>query len=839
MSSTLTDEQRSAVDAALRGENVRVRAVPGAGKTFYSIHVSHALESTGKIALQLTYSSALKSEWRRKRDARNPHRIDAPHSFHSFAYYIQKKYGFECDATDDGIRQLIQHPPPKFEPMDVVDVILMDETQDCTHLYEKLIRWYAAGCEGRRFQMIVVGQEQQAVYKDGKGGRSVPEDCADLKYLVSDNAFSGVLQTDAWTECYLTCSFRLTPSHAAAINSVFGTNIRGCNVKCVDRRPVHACVNMFDFKFVASYIITFIKRYGASNVQLISSSWKEQGNGNPKHIRNHLAQMGYMFCNSTSSASKSGKILYYTCPGVKGTESMCSIVLGADSFCEHYVCHAAQFVSYTRALEQLVVIQHHENAPWFVSDPELLRDLGFNVDIHTRYFPGDAGDAGDATPIRVCVTDILRSADTLALLMDTQCDHQVVVEGQSAFPIDSTISFGTHTEDLYHISGVSIPFLYAIRRHGVAPDFETVTNYRILVGKGRSGLEAAVTEVSHALSKYNCSFPCKSEFLSQIRSHDLKSDFRLERSIQQHLRVHGMHDIASLVICKTAYARKFPPEKQRMLRQLCDIKCSDWTTEQCVAASLAVNAYDGDHHVFLQVLNYDWVKSQTHVHDFCSSVIDRELKKVDVTSVKWEYNVAHVACSDEAVWTHTDGTHHSAVKLMNTALLRHLKGKSSVSMQTLKSFGVYMSPGSTFQVGKRLFVPNTDNASSGKQYKGSKLAIGSLTGKIDCICESDCESIVLEWKVKSQIGKADRVQLFLYMCLYAASSGKQPREIVGKLVNLRTGEVIHMRLNDSTCAGLVLDAALDLHFDKETPVEDILVRFRCVNSKRAREETCM
>ena len=55
-------------------------------------------------------------------------------------------------------------------------------------------------------------------------------------------------------------------------------------------------------------------------------------------------------------------------------------------------------------------------------------------------------------------------------------------------------------------------------------------------------------------------------------------------------------------------------------------------------------------------------------------------------------------------------------------------------------------------------------------------------------------------------------------------------------MNLRTGEVIHMRLHDNICAGSVLDAALDIHFDKETSVDDILARFRC-GSKRQSEHS--
>ena len=70
----------------------------------------------GKKVLQLTYSSALKVEWRVKRGTRNKYCIDAPHSFNSFVYYLQEKYGFQVDGSDDGTRQLIQNKTPTVGP---------------------------------------------------------------------------------------------------------------------------------------------------------------------------------------------------------------------------------------------------------------------------------------------------------------------------------------------------------------------------------------------------------------------------------------------------------------------------------------------------------------------------------------------------------------------------------------------------------------------------------------------------------------------------------------------------------------------------------------------------
>lgn len=391
-----------------------------------------------------------------------------------------------------------------------------------------------------------------------------------------------------------------------------------------------------------------------------------------------------------------------------------------------------------------------------------------------------------------------------------------------------TISFGAHTEDLHHIGGVSIPYAYAVQRHAVAPDFKAVAENRILVGKGMSGLDAAMRDMSSEMSRHGCSFPLKKTFLSTLSADVLRSDVKLARAIQQHLRLHNMNGFASLIKSRTEYARCFPPEKQRVLKELNSSPCQRWTTEQSVEASLAVNAHNGDHHVFLQVLDYAWVTDQARLHDFCFGVMDSELD--GATSLEWEHSVSHVIC-DNMQWTAINSSEPDdcTVTLRSAALSRHLKNKSQVCAQTLRSFGVsHVSPTASIQIGSRLLVPDDNLARRGKVYQGSIVPIGGMHGKIDCVYRAGSTWIIIEWKVKAELDNKDHVQLFLYMCLYAASHSMRPQDVAGKLVNLRTGEVVHMRLNETACASGALDAALDIHFDVETSVADILAR--CVGS---------
>jgi superfamily I DNA/RNA helicase len=162
-----TSEQESVISAAVQGYNVRVLAVPGAGKTFTLEHMSAKLRSMHKRVLCLTYSSRLKTEWR---DANSSHREDI-HSFHSLACILYPEIRVRNDDDLAMVLQM-QFPPPGYNPI-IYDVILIDETQDmCLRHYSLLKTHY------RAVQLVVVGQLRQCVY-----------DYADTEDLRADTSY--------------------------------------------------------------------------------------------------------------------------------------------------------------------------------------------------------------------------------------------------------------------------------------------------------------------------------------------------------------------------------------------------------------------------------------------------------------------------------------------------------------------------------------------------------------------------------------------------------------------------------------------------------------------------
>jgi hypothetical protein len=600
MGDLLTTEQQAAVDRAVEGCNVRVRAVPGAGKTHTLIALAPRLESIGRKVLQLTYSRALLDEWRGKRG--NQTGLRKPHSFHSFACVLNRYLDDpgELPKEDDPLRRMLDHPPPTLSADWVADVILVDEMQDVCPLFASFLQWYAKAC-GRTFQMIFVGQEDQIVYECLQGDKQ-----ADLQFFLQGDAFAKMLATPEWVECRFTMSFRLTPAHADAVNGVFGTSIVGCNTTNVNRKPRLNVCNMFDTNAVANEIQRLIKEYGT--VQLVAPSWKKGSRSPAMKIRNRLSHMGVKFADSDDGMDvKKNKIVCYTCHSVKGTESECTIVLGADDF-SSWMCRPAIFVSYTRAREQLVIFQHHKQKTWILEGaPCEYDERGFEVNVMVPYSPNKRSVPAARF---ITVTDLLRSDSVLTQLME---GTSWVTEQapDKALDVADTIDFNDHSENLPHLLGIIIPFWYAVRDHATAPRFDHIFDPIVITNKNKG--EQAIEEVRYAMTKNGEKFP---EF---ERSLFANSDTVLVQVIQTHLRKHGHEDYASRVISQKEYDAKFPSGLRHTLGRLRKASPTEWEPADVARAALASDAFDGSHCTLHQVPYYDWVLESEEVAACCHS----------------------------------------------------------------------------------------------------------------------------------------------------------------------------------------------------------------------------
>jgi hypothetical protein len=216
------------IAAVVDGYNVRVLAVPGAGKTFTMEHLAAKLRAASKRVLCLTYSCVLKNEWRDK----NPDYKTDIHSFHSLACTLYPGTQIHDDVR---LKRLLVNPPTEIYRPVGYDVFLIDETQDmCSLHYRLLADHYTAR------QLVVVGQIRQCVFEY----KADEETRADTGYLERPwETMKTLAAAVDWQTLRLTLSFRLTQMTANFINRLFVLSnndvIQGHRIKAVEHVDVH------------------------------------------------------------------------------------------------------------------------------------------------------------------------------------------------------------------------------------------------------------------------------------------------------------------------------------------------------------------------------------------------------------------------------------------------------------------------------------------------------------------------------------------------------------------------------------------------------------------------
>ena len=125
---TMSDEQRKVVDYIRSGSNVVVDACAGSGKSTTILSV--AKELNGKKIIQFTYNSMLRHEIKEKVRELKLKNIEV-HTYHSFAV----KHYSATAHTDTGIRQMLRETDGPKRPLELFDIVVLDEAQDMTTLY--------------------------------------------------------------------------------------------------------------------------------------------------------------------------------------------------------------------------------------------------------------------------------------------------------------------------------------------------------------------------------------------------------------------------------------------------------------------------------------------------------------------------------------------------------------------------------------------------------------------------------------------------------------------------------------------------------------------------------
>lgn len=177
-----------------------VCSVPGSGKSTLILSIASLCDD--KRMMAITYNAGLKFEVREKIKYEGLKNIEA-HSYHSLAVKYYSKHAH----TDIGINDILKH---NLKPIALpqIDILAIDEKQDCMGIYYQFIRKLVRDL-GMQPTLLFLGDVYQDLYAFKQ---------ADRRYLT----LAPALWDLPFQTLKMSISYRLTPAIAAFVNDIIG-----------------------------------------------------------------------------------------------------------------------------------------------------------------------------------------------------------------------------------------------------------------------------------------------------------------------------------------------------------------------------------------------------------------------------------------------------------------------------------------------------------------------------------------------------------------------------------------------------------------------------------------
>lgn len=352
-------EQDLVVDHIRNGLNVVTDAVAGAGKTTLILLLAATFPE--KRFIQVTYNSQLKHEVRRKAEQLSLKNIEI-HTFHSLAVAFYDRTAH----TDIGIRRIIESDCPAARALPACDIFVIDEAQDMTFLYYKLIRKFLRDLAAP-VQQLIVGDTYQGIYTF-KG--------ADTRFL----SLAHLLwfpEAHRREKTSMNTSYRITHEIARFVNEVLIGEER---IRAQKSGPSVEYLkwDIWDVHNILVPEILQLLKSGVKPEEIFILAGSVKSPRSPiKRLENALVMHGIKCYVPMADDKKidddiiGGKVIFTTFHQAKGRERRVVIVYGFDaSYYDYYArdeprnkCPSTLYVAATRALEKLIIIEDVRKDP--------------------------------------------------------------------------------------------------------------------------------------------------------------------------------------------------------------------------------------------------------------------------------------------------------------------------------------------------------------------------------------------------------------------------------------------------------------------------------------------
>jgi len=358
-----SDEQQLIINHILAGDNATVDACAGSGKSTTILLCAQSMPS--KRFLQMTYNSALRKEILAKITEYKLTNVEV-HTYHSLAV----KYFLRSAHTDTGIRYILNNHLDALIPISDYDIVVLDEAQDMTLLYYRLIVYFTQKISSQ-FQMLILGDWMQGLY-EFKG--------ADTRFLTLGKQIwenYSKLLTPVFHNCTLKVSYRITKPMSDFVNRVMIGKTRMISIKD-GQKVMYIRNSRSKIEKIVIFHITKLLSEGVlpSEIFVLGGS-VSSSNSNIRKMENALTEaLIPTFVPLIETADKlderviQGKVVFSTFHSVKGMERKYVFIVGFDNsyftFCarnlDTNICPNTMYVGCTRATHGLYLLENDQYA---------------------------------------------------------------------------------------------------------------------------------------------------------------------------------------------------------------------------------------------------------------------------------------------------------------------------------------------------------------------------------------------------------------------------------------------------------------------------------------------
>lgn len=350
-------EQQEIINNIKIKNNVIVDAIAGSGKTTSICHLAEQLSN--KQILLLTYNKRLKYETAKTINKCNITNVQVS-NFHSFCHAKYLVGGNTDQMILDALYDHEESEDIKFN----YDIIVIDEAQDLTELYVRLIKMIISHNKSPPI-MCIIGDIRQTIYTFNG---------ADSRFLTFANKIF-ITKTDIWVILKLSTSYRLSNAVAKFINKcVFKEDIIVPNGD-IGVKPRYIFCDAFGTAPINELIGHYLVKFGYTYSDIFVLAPSIQSDLSPvKMLANALSTIHNIpVFIPTSDSEKldsqitANKIIFASLHQVKGLQRKCVLLFGFDNSYYYYynndgtreTCPNEIYVGLTRCSERLTIFHHY------------------------------------------------------------------------------------------------------------------------------------------------------------------------------------------------------------------------------------------------------------------------------------------------------------------------------------------------------------------------------------------------------------------------------------------------------------------------------------------------